>query len=213
MTHPETTAGHPAETSSRPASEPSRFDRWGNRILFSAETIRRRIDQLGAEITAFYKDSPRDLVVIAMLKGSLYFVADLTRRIDRPLTYDFTAIGTIGASKQSGIIRITRRIGIDIQGKDVLVLEEIIRTGLTTNLMIEHLSAMNPYSIQICTLLNNPEQTLIPLPVRFVGFHIGYERVAGYGIDLAEQGRTLPDLVLLDEHTVFPGKNAATPPE
>ena len=93
MTHPETTAGHPAETSSRPASEPSRFDRWGNRILFSAETIRRRIDQLGAEITAFYKDSPRDLVVIAMLKGSLYFVADLTRRIDRPLTYDFTAIG------------------------------------------------------------------------------------------------------------------------
>ncbi|MGI6077864.1 MAG: phosphoribosyltransferase [Fastidiosipilaceae bacterium] len=179
-------------------------DRWNNKIIFSEAQIQRRVHELGQEITNYYKDSPRNLVIIGMLKGSLYFIADLTRAIDLPLTYDFTSIATTSMLNRPGIIRISRQIGIEVNGKDVLIVEEVIRTGLTTNLMVEYIETLNPATLKICTLLYNPDQILIPLPVEFVGFNIDYNRVVGYGIDLNEQGRTFKDIVKLDANTVFP---------
>ncbi|HHX36993.1 MAG TPA: hypothetical protein GX717_03315, partial [Clostridiaceae bacterium] len=145
----------------RPEQSPT-HDRWGNEIIISKAEIQGRIAELGREITEYYKDSPRELVIIGMLKGSLYLIADLTREIDLPLTYDFTSIATTTTLSRPGVIRISRQIGIEVNGKDVLIVEEVIRTGLTTNLMVEYLETLNPATLNICTLLYNPAQTLIP---------------------------------------------------
>ncbi len=184
-------------------------DRWGNKIIFSEQEIQNRIQALGKSITDYYLDRPNELVVIGMLKGSLYLMTDLCRAIDLPLLYDFTAIGTRTKDPDSPI-QLTRHVGVDLQHKDVLIVEEIIRTGLTTHLMVNHIEQLMPASINICTLLYNAEQTLIPLPIQFVGFNIGYERVLGYGIDYDDYGRDLKDIVELDASTVVPRKTITT---
>lgn len=178
----------------------------GNVVVYSEQQVRDRIAELGKEITAYYRSSPYDLVIVAMLKGSVFFLADLVRAIELPLTYDFTAIGVRDTKDRQGIVQITREFGINIHNKDVLILEEIIRTGLTTNVMMEYVEKQNPASIKICSMLFNPEQMLLPLPVEFYGFKIGYERLVGYGLDFREKGRTFTDIVLLNDDTVFPDK-------
>lgn len=169
-------------------------------IVFSEEEIARRVTELGKQITADYSNSKNGLTIIAMLKGSLYFVADLTRAIDLNVCYDFMAIGSaIINGKDTGMLKVTRDIGLDIKGKDVLVVEEVVRTGLTANYMIEFLETKEPASLELCALLYNPEQLLIPRPIRYGAFEIDYRRVVGYGLDSQELYRSLRDIVILPE--------------
>lgn len=181
-------------------SADERLDRHGYTVLFSETQIDRRVRELGKQITADYKDRDNGLVIVAMLKGSLYFVADLTRAIELDVSYDFMAIGSaIINGKDTGMLKITRGVGLDLKGKDVLVVEEVVRTGLTANFMIEYIETMKPASIQLCALLYNPDQLLIPVPIVYGAFEIDYRRVIGYGLDIKERHRSLRDIVLLPE--------------
>ncbi len=183
-------------------------------ILFTADQIRERTKELAAQITADYKDAEKSLILVAMLKGSLYFMADLSREIDMDITYDFIGIGSYAQENSTtDIVRTTKDITLNIENRDVLVVEEIIRTGLTTNYMIDYLKAFYPRSITLCTLLINPEQQLIDLPTKYIGFEIDYTRVIGYGMDYKEWGRNFPYIAKLDK-TKRPQKSrASTNPE
>lgn len=168
-------------------------------LLYSEKMIQDRIRELAAEITRDYQTIERPLILIAMLKGSLYFLADLSRAIDLNLTYDFMAIGSYAReASTTPIVRTTKDITLNIEDRDVLVIEEIIRTGLTTNYMIDYLKTFQPRSISLCTLLINEEQQLIDLPLRYSGFSIDYTRVVGYGMDYKEWGRNLPFIAKLN---------------
>ncbi len=158
-------------------------------ILFSEENIQNRIRELGRQITLDYQDKELPLIVISMLKGSTYFLADLTREIDLPLQFDFLSISKIQNSIST--IDIVKDIEINIQNRHILVLEEIIRSGLTTHYMIEHIETFKPASINIASLLVNPDQMMIDLPLTYQGFEIDYSRVVGYGMDSKEDYRHL----------------------
>lgn len=168
-------------------------------ILISEEDLQRRIRELGKEITADYAHTEKPLILVAMLKGSLYFMADLSRAIDLDLTYDFIGIGSYAKDKNTtAIVRTTKDISLNIEDRDVLVVEEIIRTGLTTNYMIDYLRAFHPRSLSLCTLLINPQQQLIDLPLTYFAYEIDYTRVIGYGMDYKEWGRNFPYIAKLD---------------
>ncbi|NLJ69899.1 MAG: hypoxanthine phosphoribosyltransferase [Clostridiaceae bacterium] len=167
-----------------------------NDILFTEQQIAKRVVELGQQITQDYQDSTRPFSVIAMLKGSTYFLADLTRAIKLPLKFDFMAISQV---KSANIVQVTRDIEIDIAGNDVLVVEEIVRSGLTTHYMFEHLEKFNPASINLVAMLANPDQLMINLPLNYIGFEIDYTRVVGYGLDYQEQYRNLSYIKKLRE--------------
>ena len=167
------------------------------KILYTPEQIQDRIKALGREIEKDY--AGKDLILIGVLKGSLYFLSDLTRCIDLPIKLDFMAIGTYAqATHQKGIVRITKDLDIDITGKHVLLIEDILRTGLTIGYLVQNLEARLPASVQVCTLLYNPEQQLINVPVGYYGFEIDRRRLIGYGMDVQEQGRHLPYIAELN---------------
>ncbi len=167
------------------------------RILYSADAIQQRVAEIGQQITRDYQD--QELILIAVLKGSLYFMADLTRYIDRPVQLDFITIGTIpNTTSQTGIVRITKDIELDITGKHVLLIEDIIRTGLTTAYLVQTLRGHLPASIKVCTLLVNPDQQLINVPTAYCGFEVTRTRLIGYGMDINENGRNLPYIGEID---------------
>ncbi len=169
-------------------------------IMISEENLQSRIREMGKAITDDYQNTEKPLILVAMLKGSLYFMADLSRAINLDLTYDFIGIGSYAKDKNTTpIVRTTKDIGLNIEDRDVLVVEEIIRTGLTTNYMIDYLQAFHPRSIALCTLLINPQQQLIDLPLKYYGYEIDYTRVIGYGMDYKEWGRNLPFIAKLDK--------------
>lgn len=168
-----------------------------NDILFTEQQIADRIIELGQQITQDYKNSNRPFSVIAMLKGSTYFLADLTRAIKIPLKFDFMAISQVKSA--TNIVQVTRDIEIDIEGNDILIVEEIVRSGLTTHYMLEHLEKFNPASINLVAMLVNPDQLMIKLPLNYVGFEIGYDRVVGYGLDYKEQHRNLSYIKKLEK--------------
>ncbi|HHT24964.1 MAG TPA: hypoxanthine phosphoribosyltransferase [Clostridiaceae bacterium] len=167
-----------------------------NEILFTEQQIAKRIIELGQQITQDYQDSKRPFSVIAMLKGSTYFLADLTRAIKLPLKFDFMAISQVKSA--TNIVQVTRDIEIDITGNDVLVVEEIVRSGLTTHFMFEHLEKFNPASITLVAMFANPDQLMINLPLKYIGFEIDYTRLVGYGLDYKEQYRNLGYIKKLD---------------
>ncbi len=164
-------------------------------VIISEEKIRNRITELGREITADYAKIDSPLVIIAMLKGSTYFLADLTREIDLELQFDFISISKIKSSSSS--INIVKDVDIAIKDRHVLVLEEIVRSGLTTHYMLEHLESFQPASLNLASLLVNPDQMMMDLPLKYQGFEIDYTRVIGYGMDYKEQFRNLRDIVEL----------------
>ncbi|MDO5733635.1 MAG: hypoxanthine phosphoribosyltransferase [Eubacteriales bacterium] len=167
-------------------------------ILFSAAEIQTRVQELGAQISRDYQG--KDLVLVAMLKGSIYFMADLTRAIDLPIAFDLIGISSLGrASQDAGIVRVTKDLDLEIEGREVLVVEEIVRSGLTTNYMLQYLEKRRPKSLRLISLLANPEQQLIDLPLDYLGFEIDYSRVVGYGMDFREQDRHLPFIASLDK--------------
>lgn len=161
-----------------------------NRVVISAETIQKRIVEIGKSITADYQGT--ELILIGVLKGSLYFLSDLTRQIDLPLKLDFITISTIpDTTRKTGIVRITKDIDVDITGRHVLLIEDIIRTGLTTAYLIQTLKPRLPASLKVCSLLVNPEQQMINVPIAYSGFEISKTRLIGYGMDIEDFGRNL----------------------
>jgi hypoxanthine phosphoribosyltransferase len=171
----------------------------GMRVVYSTETLQRRISEIGKQIARDYAD--QELILIGVLKGSLYFLADLTRCIDMPLKLDFITIGTIpNTTSQTGIVRITKDVELDITGKHVLLIEDIIRTGLTTAYLVQNLRGHLPASVKVCSLLVNPDQQMINVPMAYVGFEISKTRLIGYGMDINEDGRNLPYIAELDKN-------------
>jgi hypoxanthine phosphoribosyltransferase len=161
------------------------------RIVFGGQEILARVAQLGEEITRDY--AGRDLVMVCVLKGTLYFFADLTRHIGLPAELDFISVGVYpGTTRHTGVVRITKDLDVDITGKHVLVIEDIVRTGLTIGYLVQNMQARGPASIKICTLLNNPAQRLVNVPVAYSGFDIPAAWLLGYGMDIHEKWRNLP---------------------
>lgn len=167
------------------------------KILFSEKAIQERIREIGRTISRDYAD--QELVLVGVLKGSLYFIADLTRAIDIPVLLDFMSIGTYPTTtNRQGIVRITKDLDLEITGRHVLIVEDITRTGLTTAYLVQNLMARQPASVKVCSLLVNPEQQLIDVPIAYTGFEITRTRLVGYGMDINEKGRNLPYIAEID---------------
>jgi hypoxanthine phosphoribosyltransferase len=158
--------------------------------LIDEETLRDRVAQLGAEISIDY--AGRDLMLIGVLKGAVFFMADLMRSIDVHCEVDFMAISSYGASTDSsGVVRILKDLDANIEGRNVLVVEDIIDSGLTLSYLMRNLRARNPATLEVCALLTKPERREIEVPVRYIGFEIPNRFVVGYGLDFAERYRNL----------------------
>jgi hypoxanthine phosphoribosyltransferase len=168
-------------------------------ILIDEETLAARVAELGAEVSADYEG--RDLLLIGVLKGAVFFMADLMRHLTVACEVDFMAISSYGdATDSSGIVRILKDLDINIEGRDVLVVEDIIDSGLTLSYLIRNLESREPASLEVCALLTKPSRREIDVPVRYVGFEIPNKFVVGYGLDFAERYRNLPYVGVLDEH-------------
>ncbi|SPZ45543.1 Hypoxanthine phosphoribosyltransferase [Plesiomonas shigelloides] len=160
-------------------------------VMISEQEVKNRIAELGAQITAHYQGS-NDLVLIGLLRGSFMFMADLARSIELPQEVDFMTASSYGNSMNSNRdVRILKDLDDDINGKDVLIVEDIIDTGYTLSKVREILSLRSPKSLAICTLLDKPERREVEVPVEWVGFTIPDEFVVGYGIDYAQKYRNL----------------------
>ena len=165
-------------------------------ILVQPDHLRERVRTLGEEITAAYEG--RDLLLIGVLKGAIFFLADLMRQIDLPCEVDFMAVSSYGsATESSGVVRIIKDLDASIEGRDVLIVEDIVDSGLTLQYLMRNLGARNPRSLEVCALLTKPERRKVDLPVRFIGFEIPDKFVIGYGLDFAERYRNLPYVAAL----------------
>ncbi len=170
-----------------------------NEILIDEETLHGRIAELGAQISDDYRGE--DLLLIGVLKGAIFFMADLMRSIDIPCEVDFMAISSYGAGiDSSGVVRILKDLDVSIEGRNVLVVEDIIDSGLTLSYLLRNLEAREPASLEVCALLTKPERRENDVACRYVGFEIPNRFVIGYGLDFAERYRNLPFVgVLRDE--------------
>ena len=167
------------------------------RTAFTAEQLQSRIRELGAQIAADYEG--KELVLVAVLKGSLYFFADLTRAIPTPLLTDYIAFSMHGS--QSGVARITKDLELDVTGKHVIVVEDIVRTGLTLGYLVQNIDARRPASVTVCALFVNPAQQLISVPIAYQGFTVSSGWLMGYGMDVSEQWRHLPYVVEVEKNS------------
>jgi hypoxanthine phosphoribosyltransferase len=170
-------------------------------ILIEEDVLRSRVIELGDEISRDYDG--RELLLIGVLKGAVFFMADLMRQLTVPCEIDFMAISSYGASTDSsGVVRILKDLDINIEGRDVLVVEDIIDSGLTLSYLMRNLEAREPASLEVCALLTKPARREIDVPVRYVGFEIPNRFVIGYGLDFAERYRNLPYVGVLDPDLV-----------
>ena len=166
-------------------------------VLIEEEALQRRIGELGEEISADY--AGRDLLLVGVLKGAVFFMADLMRNLSIPCEIDFMAISSYGeGTDSSGVVRILKDLDINIDGRDVLVVEDIIDSGLTLSYLMRNLEAREPASLEICALMTKPDRREIEVPVRYVGFEIPNRFVIGYGLDFGERYRNLPYVGVLD---------------
>jgi hypoxanthine phosphoribosyltransferase len=163
--------------------------------LISAEAIAARVTELGAQITAEYAPLAKtaDVVVIGVLKGSVIFLSDLARQIGAPIYLDFIGISSYGdATLSSGVVQITQDLSRPIEGKHVIVVEDIVDTGHTVHYLLENLATRRPASIKLCSLLHKPDRSERAVTIDFLGFTIPNKFVVGYGLDIAQQYRNLP---------------------
>ena len=173
-------------------------------ILIEATAVKKRVAALGAEISTDY--AGRDLLLVGVLKGAVFFMADLMRSLTIPCEIDFMAISSYGDSTDSsGVVRILKDLDINIEGRDVLVVEDIIDSGLTLSYLMRNLESRSPASLEVCALMTKPARREIDVPVRWVGFEIPNRFVIGYGLDFAERYRNLPYVGVLDESLVLAG--------
>lgn len=165
-------------------------------VLVTEERLREKVGALGAKISEDYRG--KDLLLVSVLKGSVVFMADLMRAITIPLQIDFMSVSSYGAGvKTSGVVRILKDLDAPIDGCDVLIVEDILDSGLTLNYIIEILKQRNPASIRICTLLDKPESRKVPVRTDYYGFIIPDQFVVGYGLDYAQRYRNLPYIGVL----------------
>jgi len=165
-------------------------------ILISEEEIAKRVKELGKQLTEDYKG--KELLVVGILKGCMLFLSDLVRTIDLPLTLDFMVVSSYGATtKSSGVVRIVKDLEREIEGKDVLIVEDIVDTGLTLSYLVENFKARNPKSVKVCSLLDKPDRRKAQVDIQYIGFKIPDEFVVGYGLDYGENYRNLPFVCVL----------------
>ena len=167
-------------------------------VLVEADDLQRRVAELGAEISGDYEG--RDLVMIGVLKGAVLFMADLMRSLEVPCEIDFMAVSSYGsATDSSGVVRILKDLDASIEGRDVLLIEDIVDSGLTLHYLLKSLRAREPRSLEVCALLTKPERRRIDLPIRYVGFEIPNRFAIGYGLDHAQRYRNLPYVAALKD--------------
>lgn len=165
-------------------------------ILVQPDDLKRRVRELGEQISEDYGD--RDLLLIGVLKGAVFFLSDLMRNISIPCEVDFMAVASYGsATDSSGVVRIIKDLDASIEGRDVLIVEDIVDSGLTLQYLLRNLGARDPRTIEVCSLLTKPERRKVDLEPRYVGFEIPNRFVIGYGLDHAERYRNLPYVATL----------------
>ncbi|MBI4510769.1 MAG: hypoxanthine phosphoribosyltransferase [Deltaproteobacteria bacterium] len=171
------------------------------RELISAESIADRVTELGHALTRDYQESGRNLVLVGVMKGSVIFLSDLCRKIALPCMIDLIGIASYGdEAKSSGVVKITSDLSNSIEGKDVVVVEDIIDTGLTVSYLLENLKTRQPRSVKVCALLSKPERTIVKVPIDYLGFTIPDQFVVGYGLDFAQRFRNVPFIGVVEGH-------------
>ena len=166
-------------------------------ILVQADDLQRRVRELGAAVTRDYQD--KDLLLICVLKGAVFFLSDLMRRIDLPCEVDFMAVASYGdATESSGVVRILKDLDAPIEGRHVLIVEDIVDSGLTLEYLLRNLLGRGPSSLEVCALLTKPARRKTQIQAKYVGFEIPNRFVIGYGLDHAERHRNLPYVAALD---------------
>lgn len=178
-------------------------------VLVTPEQLSRRVDELARQISADY--AGKELFLVGVLKGAVFFLADLARRLTVPCTLDFMAVSSYGSSTDSsGVVRILKDLDSEIEGRHVLIVEDIIDSGLTLNYLLKNLRSRKPASLEVCTLLTKPARRRAQIDCRYVGFEIPNEFVVGYGLDYAERYRTLDFIgVLTPEAAAVAGEGDA----
>ena len=167
-------------------------------ILVQQDELAHRVQQLGLEVSRDY--AGRDLLLVGVLKGAIFFVSDLMRELEIPCEVDFMAVASYGSSTDSsGVVRILKDLDASIEGREVLIVEDIVDSGLTLSYLVRNLRARNPKTLEICALLTKPERRKVDLPIRYVGFEIPNRFAIGYGLDHAERYRNLPYVAALEE--------------
>jgi hypoxanthine phosphoribosyltransferase len=166
-------------------------------VVVEADRLQQRVSELGAEISRDYEG--RDLFMMGVLKGAVFFLADLMREIHVPCELDFMAVSSYGSlTDSSGVVRILKDLDSAIEGKDVLIVEDIVDSGLTLNYLLRNLRGRKPRSLEVCALLVKPARRKVELPIRYVGFEIPNRFVVGYGLDLDQRHRNLPYVAAID---------------
>ena len=167
-------------------------------VLVQADDLQHRVRQLGEEITKDYEG--KELLLVGVLKGAIFFLSDLMRQIYVPCEVDFMAVASYGsATDTSGIVRILKDLDAAIEGRHVLIIEDIVDSGLTLQYLLRTLQARNPASLEVCALLTKPDRRKVELPARYIGFEIPDRFAVGYGLDHAERFRNLPYIAALNE--------------
>jgi hypoxanthine phosphoribosyltransferase len=165
--------------------------------LVSEQDLQRRVAELGEQISHDY--AGRSLLLVGVLKGAVFFLSDLMRFIEIPVEVDFMAVASYGsATDSSGVVRILKDLDTAIEGRDVLIVEDIVDSGLTLQYLLRNLGSRNPRSLEVCALLTKPDRRKVDLPSRYVGFEIPDRFVVGYGLDHAERYRNLPYVAVLE---------------
>jgi hypoxanthine phosphoribosyltransferase len=166
-------------------------------VLISEEELQRRVRDLGAEISRDY--AGRSLLLVGVLKGAMFFLSDLMRHIDIPVEVDFMAVASYGsATDSSGVVRILKDLDAAIEDRDVVIVEDIVDSGLTLQYLLRNLGSRNPRTLEVCALLTKPSRRKVTLQSRYVGFEIDDRFVVGYGLDYAERHRNLPFVAALE---------------
>ena len=165
-------------------------------ILVQPDDLKRKVREIGEQISVDYAE--RDLLLVCVLKGAVFFLADLMRHIDIPCEVDFMAVASYGSSTDSsGVVRILKDLDASIEGRDVLIVEDIVDSGLTLRYLLGSLGGRKPRTLEVCALLVKPEARVVDVPIRYVGFEIPNEFVIGYGLDYDQRYRALPYVATL----------------
>ncbi|MFV2145125.1 MULTISPECIES: hypoxanthine phosphoribosyltransferase [Isoptericola] len=168
-------------------------------ILLTEEQLGTRLDDMAAQIDADY--AGKDLLLVGVLKGAVMVMADLSRRLHHPVSMDWMAVSSYGSgTKSSGVVRILKDLDTDLSGRNVLIAEDIIDSGLTLSWLVQNLRSRGPQSVEIATMLRKPDAAKVDVDVKYVGFDIPNEFVVGYGLDYAEKYRNLPFIGTLAPH-------------
>ncbi len=167
-------------------------------VILTEDAIAARVAELGAQIRDDYAAAQRPLLLVAVLRGAALFVADLARAIETKVELDFMAVSSYGSTtKSSGVVRILKDLDEDIEGRDVLVVEDILDTGLTLKYLLRNLASRKPNTLEVVTLLSKTGKQRVPIDCKYIGFSVPDEFVVGYGLDYAERYRNLPYIGVL----------------